>query len=337
MEGWLTKRGRNFGGWQVSPLILLLREAKLNLPHLASQKRYYVLAHGSLSYYDAVRPTLFLSFFFAHSASFLQRGGSKFGEINIQQAAIGRQSSRTADAGDDTYLHAFLIRTTKKDEKEQDDHILCAENDEERDAWVVALTSFQSAKAPQRSVGSASFDRERNLAGAPGGEGLLSEDARRQHRREHSFGSVASNLPEVDSRLLSKRSTSAELPPSTSLPSSLDTMARSASDQGKRSASELGQYADMRSNSKLQPTGRDHERNYKSSSNAERPPTPDRRGEAPPPPKLLASNVSGPMNAAPLPTGYEFKKADRRKTKSFWNFGGRGPGSSAPRRSPRFR
>lgn len=106
-------------------------------------------------------------------------------------------------------------------------------------------------------------------------------------------------------------------------------MARSASDQGKRSASELGQYADLRerSSSKLQPTRRDDERHHKLSFDAERPPTPDRRGDAPPPPKLLASNVSGPMNAAPLPTGYEFKKADRRKTKSFWNFAGRGAGS----------
>lgn len=40
MSGWLTKRGRSFGGWQT---------------------RFYVLSNGTLSYYGTVRPFLSLS------------------------------------------------------------------------------------------------------------------------------------------------------------------------------------------------------------------------------------------------------------------------------------
>ncbi|GAA5909050.1 uncharacterized protein JCM6883_002590 [Sporobolomyces salmoneus] len=108
MEGYLTKRGRNFGGWQ------------------GWQTRYYVLTPGScLSYYDS-------------------KNGSKLGEIPLQGAAIGRQSSSRAapdgTIGEDAYLHAFLIRVQNEKEKEED-HILCAENDEMRDKWVQALTT----------------------------------------------------------------------------------------------------------------------------------------------------------------------------------------------------
>lgn len=263
-----------------------------------------------------------------------QRDGPKLGEIPLHNAAIGRQSSRAAESGDDSYIHAFLVRTTTRGagDKELDaDHILCAESDEARDAWVTALTSLQSGAQQQtttRTNGSASFDREREreAAGKP------------EHRK--GSASVSSTGPEgsVPPVAAPRRTPSADLPPSMSLPAGLDSMARG--DSGKRSASAQDHYPDQRANQLLPPTasgqrsasgpvssvsvGVGSNGNGKSSHHhhqhhSDRPVSPDnRRGGD----KIVTSQVSGPMNASPMPSGYDFKKADRsKKTKSsFWNF-----------------
>ena len=107
-EGYLTKRGKNFGGWKV---------------------RFFVLEDPVLRYYETP-------------------GGSLLGTIKLQNASIGRQTqrqssqspSRTGEDGDGQYRHAFLIREPKrKDSSSFVDHVLCAESDAERDAWVSAL------------------------------------------------------------------------------------------------------------------------------------------------------------------------------------------------------
>ncbi|KAL8293755.1 hypothetical protein RQP46_000456 [Phenoliferia psychrophenolica] len=251
IEGWLTKRGRNFGGWQT---------------------RYYILASGSLSYYET-------------------REGQKLGEIPLQNAAIGRQSSRAADSGDDSYIHAFLVRTTTRapngDKDQEADHILCAESDEARDAWVTALTSLQAQPANVTRAGSASFDRERDRELSANGK--APHNASHLRNRERS-GSAATSDPASApaSTPAGRRTLSADIPASVSLPAGLDSVARG--EPGKRTTSAQGQNAELLS--------------------------PDSRH------KIVASQVSGPMNAAPMPSGYEFKKAERtKKTKSsFWNF-----------------
>ncbi|KAL9043777.1 MAG: hypothetical protein Q9214_003046 [Letrouitia sp. 1 TL-2023] len=107
-EGYLTKRGKNFGGWKA---------------------RYFVLADPVLRYYESP-------------------GGSLLGTIKLQNAQIGRQSSqqtshspsRGLDDGEGQYRHAFLILEPKrKDSSSYVRHVLCAENDAERDVWVQAL------------------------------------------------------------------------------------------------------------------------------------------------------------------------------------------------------
>ncbi|ORY90204.1 hypothetical protein BCR35DRAFT_134853 [Leucosporidium creatinivorum] len=301
MAGWLTKRGRNFGGWQT---------------------RYYVLTPGTaLSYYDT-------------------QNGTKLGEIPLVNAAIGRQSSRAADAGEDAYLHAFLIRTLN--EKEQDaDHILCAENDEARDAWVQALTTLQPAKptpppAPTRANGgSVSFDRERiHTSGipmpAPTPPPMFNEERRgsgqASSRRQSTSAAGSSSMPPQDPRNLSARLAGSDMAPSASMPANLDAIARGAvAEPEKRSTSAQGHHNEVRTPAKLQAAS-DRRR---PSGQSERPASPERERERhrqDSATKLVASNVSGPMNAQPLPSGYEFKKAERqKKTKSsFWNFGARG-------------
>ncbi|KAK2872024.1 hypothetical protein FQN49_002618 [Arthroderma sp. PD_2] len=110
MEGYLTKRGKNFGGWK---------------------SRYFVLHGPELKYFEFP-------------------GGPHLGTIRIQHAQIGKQSSgqgkngssssQAEDQDDNQYRHAFLIlEPKKKDSSSLVRHVLCAESDEERDVWVESL------------------------------------------------------------------------------------------------------------------------------------------------------------------------------------------------------
>lgn len=109
-EGYLTKRGKNFGGWKA---------------------RFFVLIEPILRYYEAP-------------------GGTLLGTIKLQNAQIGKQSShhssspsRGGDDGDNQYRHAFLILEPKrKDSNSYVRHVLCAESDAERDVWVEALLYY---------------------------------------------------------------------------------------------------------------------------------------------------------------------------------------------------
>ncbi|PWN45244.1 RhoGAP-domain-containing protein [Ceraceosorus guamensis] len=106
MEGFLTKKGQNVGKWVT---------------------RYYVVSDDRLIYYD-------------------QPGGTQLGAISIAGAQIGRQQrSSSAEMDENSYRHAFLILETRppltRSEAAQAPvrHVLCAENDAERDEWVDVL------------------------------------------------------------------------------------------------------------------------------------------------------------------------------------------------------
>ncbi|KAL8843552.1 MAG: hypothetical protein Q9170_000056 [Blastenia crenularia] len=109
-EGYLTKRGKNFGGWKA---------------------RFFVLNEPTLRYYESP-------------------GGALLGTIKLHNAQIGKQSShqasspsRNADDSDSQYRHAFLILEPKrKDSNSHVRHVLCAESDAERDVWVEALLHY---------------------------------------------------------------------------------------------------------------------------------------------------------------------------------------------------
>lgn len=108
-EGYLTKRGKNFGGWKT---------------------RFFVLDEPVLRYYETP-------------------GGSLLGTIRLHSAQIGKQNKLSShspsrgEEGDGLYRHAFLIREPKrKDSNNYIDHVLCAESDAERDAWVAALLCY---------------------------------------------------------------------------------------------------------------------------------------------------------------------------------------------------
>ena len=115
-EGFLTKRGKNFGGWKA---------------------RFFVLDDPTLRYYDSP-------------------GGSLLGTIKLPNAQIGRQSAQSSsrspsrsDETDSQFRHAFLILEPKrKDSNSVVRHVLCAENDTERDQWVEALLQYVGSYSP---------------------------------------------------------------------------------------------------------------------------------------------------------------------------------------------
>ncbi|KAI9704206.1 MAG: hypothetical protein M1836_007067 [Candelina mexicana] len=117
-EGYLTKRGKNFGGWKA---------------------RFFALEGSTLRYYESP-------------------GGPHLGTIKLQSAQIGKQSqpqsgsspSRSSESVESQYRHAFLILEPKrKDSSSMVRHVLCAESDAERDEWVNALLQYVDYNASE--------------------------------------------------------------------------------------------------------------------------------------------------------------------------------------------
>ncbi|WYZ35036.1 hypothetical protein EsH8_I_001312 [Colletotrichum jinshuiense] len=137
--GYLTKRGKNFGGWKA---------------------RFFVLDGPHLKYYETP-------------------GGAHLGTIKLPSAQIGKQSQNNdnqspsqaanAEDADNQYRHAFLIlEPKKKDSSSHVKHVLCAENDRERDQWVDALLRWIDYKDPEVDEGHASkpHPHDRQASGA---------------------------------------------------------------------------------------------------------------------------------------------------------------------------
>ncbi|KAI0535837.1 hypothetical protein GGR58DRAFT_503903 [Xylaria digitata] len=118
-NGYLTKRGKNFGGWKA---------------------RYFVLDSPNLRYFEAP-------------------GGAHLGTIKLLNAQIGKQAQQTTDGSpaggsngdepDNQYRHAFLVlEPKKKDASSYVKHVLCAESDQERDQWVDTLLRWIDYRDP---------------------------------------------------------------------------------------------------------------------------------------------------------------------------------------------
>ncbi|KAJ9122408.1 hypothetical protein QFC22_001831 [Naganishia vaughanmartiniae] len=123
-SGYLTKRGKNLGGWKT---------------------RYFTLEGSLLHYYD-------------------KRGGNHLGTISILGAEIGRQhkDSSAGPQDDKAYRHALLIIEPKRLGAVAGlKHVLCAESDEERDSWVAVLllASNKQTESPSRPSVSSGLDK----------------------------------------------------------------------------------------------------------------------------------------------------------------------------------
>ena len=130
-EGYLTKRGKNFGGWKA---------------------RYFVLDGPNLKYFD-------------------NQGGAQLGSIKLQNAQIGKQSNNAQhpqEDEDNQFRHAFLIlEPKKKDSSSLVRHVLCAESDEERDVWVDALLQYVDYSEDAEEIATKASAQAANIGAQP--------------------------------------------------------------------------------------------------------------------------------------------------------------------------
>lgn len=159
-SGYLTKRGKNFGGWKA---------------------RFFVLDGPLLKYYETP-------------------GGAHLGTIKLQNAQIGKQSQHNSDGSpaapanneelDNQYRHAFLVlEPKKKDSSSHVKHVLCAESDSERDQWVDTLLRWIDYKDPEEEEASSKHERDRQASNStpqPGGA-----NAKKKHSQAAAKGHSA--------------------------------------------------------------------------------------------------------------------------------------------------
>lgn len=348
-EGYLTKRGKNFGGWKT---------------------RYFVLQGPVLEYYDC-------------------RGGTHLGSILITGAQIGRQqrTDRTGSDEDKEYRHAFLIVEAKKGPGgHHPRHVLCAESDEERDSWVEMLVRYFTGTYTddplpmnalpnagqsllQLSMSTATIDEN---SGQDSSRGFFRDDI--SFAKMHTTQPACVNLDDSTRDRSSSPTKSLECSlgenddvqaqeyreisgtrasePPLDLPASLpeqsmlslatsalisDTVSTSSASLAPRANSELGHYPDLQSPgmANLLRSRRSPEKHHKSvypptavSSHGhnDRIPSPDKLDSA------SRKKISAPINGAPIPSGFKFgghadvatPPSDRRekaKSRSFWGFG----------------
>ncbi|EFQ35291.1 RhoGAP domain-containing protein [Colletotrichum graminicola] len=167
--GYLTKRGKNFGGWKA---------------------RFFVLDGPHLKYYETP-------------------GGAHLGTIKLPSAQIGKQSqsnenqspqpSANSDDTDNQYRHAFLIlEPKKKDSSSHVKHVLCAENDKERDQWVDALLRWIDYKDPEEDESHAAKQHAQDRPGTGTAE-------RAEKKKQQRYKKTASQHQPSDSDLIGVR------------------------------------------------------------------------------------------------------------------------------------
>ncbi|KAI8142677.1 hypothetical protein BJV82DRAFT_713799 [Fennellomyces sp. T-0311] len=107
-QGYLTKRGKNFGGWK---------------------RRYFMLDGPELKYYESEE-------------------GMFLGKIVLTQSQIGKQKAPENPKESPDFKHGLIILEPKKSAPGGlARHVLCADNDDERDAWVAAMTQHIDQEA----------------------------------------------------------------------------------------------------------------------------------------------------------------------------------------------
>ncbi|GBE86392.1 predicted protein [Sparassis crispa] len=351
-EGYLTKRGKNFGGWKT---------------------RYFVLQGPSLEYYES-------------------RGGAHLGSITITGAQIGRQQrapDRKESDEESEYRHAFLIIEARKGPGGSSPrHVLCAESDKDRDSWVEELVryvsgtysedqipvvhSWGSAAAmggatqqdagnqPRMSTSSASiYDPpsaqstpvRRTRDAAKCGNPKLSSDGGSMKPLPHiaSYGDESMSSGPAKSSVMAPSPVdqviAAEMPMSTSLPTSSPLVADDVDlvqPISQRANSELGNYPDLVDQRPVRGgnLALDRRKMMRMSVNPlktaipERTPSPEKdAGQHTPRVDVNGKvKISAPMNGTLIPAGYKFggkdapsessvssnERREKAKSRGFW-------------------
>ncbi|KAI5121517.1 hypothetical protein M0805_006554 [Coniferiporia weirii] len=341
-EGYLTKRGKNFGGWKT---------------------RYFVLQGPVLEYYES-------------------RGGTHLGSIQITGAQIGRQqkAGNGRDSDDENeFRHAFLIIEQKRGPASQNTrHVLCAESDRDRDSWVEVLVRYVMGsydgeeKATTPTTNAAAGVTQQNISGQPRAStsslsvnevssvprrGLSKDLIQKSNttpvpisqlphdgsnakffsnadpaspvKSPIEKGSVSS-LPFVDGSV--KRSLDRVNSDDSQLSSSLPTTSALAdvtvtlAPVGQRANSEQGYYPDLLAANGKPPSSDQYRSRARSSylptlgtvmsSPTDRAPSPEKTSPAAASPSSIKDDggrlgkISGPLNGTPIPAGYKFGGKD---------------------------
>ncbi|EIW58705.1 uncharacterized protein TRAVEDRAFT_29197 [Trametes versicolor FP-101664 SS1] len=325
-EGYLTKRGKNFGGWKT---------------------RFFVLQGPSLEYYES-------------------RGGTHLGSIVIAGAQIGRQQrtpeKREGDE-DNEYRHAFLIIEAKRAPNGSTArHVLCAESDQERDSWVEELVryvtgTYNDEQVPVSSVSGPSPVSMSSAAQSPAPRSSTSSNpptdlqttpVRRTTKEmvviakgpampisqlapdgsnAKLFGGAAypemvSNSPAKSLAPSFSERVEVDAPPlSSSLPvsSPLVEEPETSVGLGQRANSELGHYPDLVDQRTATARSPEQIKRNKMKRMSMKPPSIPERSSSPEKdagpntPRVDAHGkvkISGPMNGTPIPAGYKFGGKD---------------------------
>ncbi|KAJ4494234.1 hypothetical protein C8R41DRAFT_830372 [Lentinula lateritia] len=354
-EGYLTKRGKNFGGWKT---------------------RYFVLQGPVLEYFDA-------------------RGGTHLGSITVTGAQIGRQQRNNTTTSTDEekeYRHAFLIVEAKKGPGgNHPRHVLCAESDAERDSWVEILVRYFTGTYSEEPVAYAPSSAPPppppqyvNSTAQPTPSvprTSISTDPPRKPSRGFSKDDIGAEKRAIPLSQLPQDATNAKLfsrpsqddynysSPSKSIPAPADPRTTERSqpgqpsslpdssplsnpppflDPGQRANSEMGHYPEIQTvraqQQRQSPELYRQRGDLSKQSQVSSPIGPLPTERVPSPEKMEKVKISAPMNGAPIPAGYKFGKdnppepsltpssSDRRekaKSRSFWGFarpGGSGGG-----------
>ncbi|KAF5369209.1 hypothetical protein D9757_010037 [Collybiopsis confluens] len=343
-EGYLTKRGKNFGGWKT---------------------RYFLLAGPVLEYYDA-------------------RGGTHLGSITVAGAQIGRQQRTNTTSSTDEekeYRHAFLIVEAKKGPGgNHPRHVLCAESDDERDSWVeilvryftgtyteepvaygaVPLNTHSSSNTNLSQSQYANGANQAPASAAPRTSMSSSTDPARKPSRGFSKDDIPlekraiplAQLPQdvSNAKLFDHNNLPSNSSPSTSMPIPLQGQAErermhqggqpsslpdssplstpsALVDPGQRANSEMGHYPEIQTiRGQQQRQSPDFHRSKQQRSNHGTSPVGTSPSESIPSPDTMDRGdgkvkISGPMNGAPIPAGYKFGGKDVAPTATTENGG----------------
>ena len=156
-EGILAKKGKQFGGWKA---------------------RHFLLDNAQLKHFDAP-------------------GGAPLGIIKLQQAQIARPNAKDLEE-DPEFRHAFMILEPKrKDSSSLVRHVLCAESDQERDAWVEALTQHLGTPQPIVESPPSSPRPGRTDSFGKTATALDSISKRRQHTKDSLDSQLARELQAI--------------------------------------------------------------------------------------------------------------------------------------------
>ncbi|KAJ7355503.1 signal transducer [Mycena albidolilacea] len=325
-EGYLTKRGKNFGGWKT---------------------RFFVLQGPVLEYYDC-------------------RGGAHLGSITVTGAQIGRQQRTERPTTDEEkeYRHAFLIVEAKKGPGgNHPRHVLCAESDADRDAWVEILVRYFSGSYSEDPV---------SYSGPPPNTSSAYPNGAPRPSTETYGGRSSSPARSVDYSPVDRTPAAGgfndsqaarrvmEQPKPSSLPDSSPLAAAAAQEVPyQRANSEQGYYPDMQNGTpgRSRRTHSPEQHRTREGPAKGFQPTLNTQGSAPPADRAPSPEkpdskvkISGPMGGTPIPAGYKFggkdasapdasaaaaanDRREKAKSRSFWGGFGRSGGNDKAEKS----